>query len=693
MSLDAQALFELLPAVHRIRDAELARSLGLERGPLEELVGVLAEQIEVAGEGLEQAYDDLFIETCADWVVPYIGDLIGYRSLHGEVPEIASPRAEVAHTIALRRRKGTALVLEQLARDVTGWDARVVEYFQRLVVTQYMNHPRQHCRQSPDLRDAAALEWIGTPFERAARNVDVRRIESGRGLHNIPNIGLHLWRIQAYQRRETPCPRVAERCYRASPLNHDLPLYNCPLPETDITHIAEPDNVPLPLSRRRLAEHIDRHYDTRPSATEEVDNPLPALILQVNGSRIERRQIIICDLSGDDPDWAHTPPPDDHYAIDPLLGRIALPTDAPDPTELRLTWHEGFSADLGGGEYARAISLPEPHADRTSVRVPDDQPTLDAALSQIGGDGIIEITDSNRYAEAIDIQVATDGTVEIHAADGRRPHLDLASLTVSGGDNATCIFNGLLISGAALQVPDPDSGLTQLLLRHCTLVPGRRLTPKGVAESPGTASLILAPAGLTTTIERCILGPIRSHEHAQVAAQDSIIDANASDAIAYAAIADDAAPGAALTLSACTVFGRLHMAAAEISNSILLAALPEVADPAWPAAVRTAQRQRGCIRFSWLPLASSVPRRYRCQPATAEDAARIAPRFGSSDYGTPAYGQLSASTPVEIRQGAEDDSEMGALHHLYAAQREANLRIRVAEYLRVGLSAGIFYAS
>jgi hypothetical protein len=32
-------------------------------------------------------------------------------------------------------------------------------------------------------------------------------------------------------------------------------------------------------------------------------------------------------------------------------------------------------------------------------------------------------------------------------------------------------------------------------------------------------------------------------------------------------------------------------------------------------------------------------------------------------------------------------------HHLYGAQRESNLRIRLGEYLRVGLRAGIFYAS
>jgi hypothetical protein len=77
---------------------------------------------------------------------------------------VASPRAEVAHTIALRRRKGTALVLEQLARDVTAWDARVVEYFQRINTTQYMNHLRPHNLQSPDLRKSEALEWIRTAF-------------------------------------------------------------------------------------------------------------------------------------------------------------------------------------------------------------------------------------------------------------------------------------------------------------------------------------------------------------------------------------------------------------------------------------------------------------------------------------------------------------------------------------------------
>ena len=42
---------------------------------------------------------------------------------------------------------------------------------------------------------------------------------------------------------------------------------------------------------------------------------------------------------------------------------------------------------------------------------------------------------------------------------------------------------------------------------------------------------------------------------------------------------------------------------------------------------------------------------------------------------------------------AHDESEMGVMHDLYQPQRETNVRIRLDEYLRFGLKAGIFYAS
>jgi hypothetical protein len=97
------------------------------------------------------------------------------------------------------------------------------------------------------------------------------------------------------------------------------------------------------------------------------------------------------------------------------------------------------------------------------------------------------------------------------------------------------------------------------------------------------------------------------------------------------------------------------------------------------------------VRFTYLPFDALTPRRYRCQPDAAGSAAH--PRFTSLRYGVGAYCQLGRTTPDAVRRGAEDESERGAFHPLFAPQRETNLQIRLGEYLRVGLSAGIFYAS
>jgi hypothetical protein len=88
-----------------------------------------------------------------------------------------------------------------------------------------------------------------------------------------------------------------------------------------------------------------------------------------------------------------------------------------------------------------------------------------------------------------------------------------------------------------------------------------------------------------------------------------------------------------------------------------------------------------------------VPRRYRCQPASDADALLAIPVFTSTRYGDPGYCQLSERSGPEITQGADDQAEMGAFHDLLQAQRETNLRVRLNEYLRFGLDAGIVYAS
>jgi len=145
-------LIKLLPLVHRQRDADASRA-----GVLAALIEVLGEQGDVVAADLGQLYDDWFIETCADWVVPYIGDLLGVRLLHPVGPGAGRARALVANTLDYRRRKGTVAGLEQLAYDVTGWPVAAEEYFTRLGATQYLAHPRPAHVQAPDLRRAADL--------------------------------------------------------------------------------------------------------------------------------------------------------------------------------------------------------------------------------------------------------------------------------------------------------------------------------------------------------------------------------------------------------------------------------------------------------------------------------------------------------------------------------------------------------
>ena len=111
-------LFDRLPEIYRVRDAE--------QSPPDQLRAYLAA-IETAfgavHANVEQLYHDLFIDTCEDWVVPYIGDLLGTTHLKGEPRTL---RADVADTIALRRRKGTLGAIERLAVNLTAWACRGV---------------------------------------------------------------------------------------------------------------------------------------------------------------------------------------------------------------------------------------------------------------------------------------------------------------------------------------------------------------------------------------------------------------------------------------------------------------------------------------------------------------------------------------------------------------------------------------
>lgn len=697
MNPEAERLYHLLPALYRIRDAE-------QGYPLQALCGVLAEEIALLRENLDQLYDDQFIETCADWVAPYIGDLIGYRPLHGVTARTVSARAEVANTIAYRRRKGTATVLEQLARDVTGWNARVVEFFQQLQTSQYMKHLRPGNRTTVDLRDWEALERRATAFNTLAHSVDTRRIESQKGRYNIPNIGLFLWRLEAFSLTDSPAARVDEldnQRYRFSPLGNDLQLFSRPESESDISHLAERTNVPEPISRRVMDAYLDDYYGAQKSLSIATDS-----------GAIDSSAVHICNLADDGASWAHLPQNGDKIAIDPVLGRIAFPPDQL-PANPRVSFHCGFSLAMGGGEYERRKTF----ALSGSATAVNQGGSLQSALAGASGGGIVELVDSGRYQEALSIALDADAKLELRGANGRRPALILnTDCTIELKPGAELTLNGLLIAGGRLRVTTTAGAQEKppvLRLRHCTLVPGLSLMPGGAAATPGAPSLGI-DANATVVIEQCILGGLRCERSVTVKISNSIVDATAPDQVAFSAAGGSAA-GGVLTVINSTMIGCVHSERIELASNSIFFARPGTG---WLHPVISEQNQQGCVRFSFLPLSSVVPRRYRCQPDLAVTAAltaadvpkgslsdaqrkkitlatqaRVRPAFTTLRYGAPAYCQLGGFAPKEIRSGAEDEAEMGAFHDVFAPQRESNLRIRLQEYLRFGLEAGVFYAT
>ena len=680
MSFDLRTLYSLLPSIYRIRDASWDNGLSRNK-PLEDLLEVIADQVAVLEESIAQLYDDHFIETCAPDLVPYVGDLVGARGLHPLTGTTFSQRAQVANTLAYRRRKGTAAVLEQLARDVTDWDARVVEFFELLATTQYMNHLRPHNQYAPDLRRWLLLENLNTPFDSIAHTVDVRRIGPGRGKYNIPNVGIFVWRLNSYPLSESPAFKIDKRRYMFGPLGNNTQLYNLAETEDTITHLAERANVPMPLSRKAL--HADFISGVNPSAYYGKHK---SFFIQVNGNDVEKDEIVISDLSDvTGGKWANMPK--DKYAVDPVLGRIVLPESAAPNSRVIVSFHYGFSAEMGGGEYSRAATFGE---DPPAVEhVPAPNAKVQEALTKVEDGGIVKIDDSGCYKEPLKVDIAAGKHVELRTADLHRTTLVVdGDFEIKGGRNSRITLNGLLICNGGLRV---TGGVKNLTIRHCTLVPGRMLARDGTAVHDDKPSLVVESAGTEVVIEKSIVGALRVSDDCTVKITDSIVDGTSATAPAYSGL-DGASAGGNLHVERTTIIGKVATLVVELaSNTIFLVDLE--AGDSWTVPVRATRRQEGCVRFSYLPLDSEVPRRYRCQPVDQADANRVRPQFSSRRYGDEGYCQLADHCAIEIRGGACDDAEMGAFHDLFQLKRETNLRVRLDEYLRLSLEAGIFYSS
>lgn len=277
-------LFDRLPEIYRTRDAE--------QSPPDQLRAYLAAVEYVFGavlDNIAQLYEDLFIDTCDDWAIHYLADLLGTSHLKGDPRTL---RADVADTIALRRRKGTLGAIERLAVNLTGWACRAVELRENLGWSQHLNHQRPDMGGVPPygsanltrfsvprggtapLRDPAALALLGTPFDPFAYTADSKPALNDARHINLPNLAVFLWRLAAYRLQPglplakgvtdlgpqpTGLARFALR-FDLHPLDLPVRVFNTSRPgfrraETSggiVSPLTEPDAVSGPMLDARL---------------------------------------------------------------------------------------------------------------------------------------------------------------------------------------------------------------------------------------------------------------------------------------------------------------------------------------------------------------------------------------------------------------------------------------------------------
>ncbi len=573
-------LYELLPALYRLED--------IERGyPLRGLLDIITEQVDITKQNIDGLWDDYFVETCADWVIPYIGDLVGNNPLH----EVAQRRrVDVAKTIYYRRRKGTLAMLEELARDVTGWGAHAVAFFELLGWTQNLNHLRSQLAPNPWNRDPSAVDRVGTvylrnldgldrlggPFDVITHSVDVRPLCHLKGWYNIRNIGFFLWRLRSYPLAEIEARR--SRCvsceygYHFSTLGNPAPLFNSDRRETDDTGLATEIHVPGPIRPLAFAADVER-YRLAQVANTAAEPPSQyygtwegvgteerlSLSIRKDGVDIPPQSVVCMDLGT----WQR-PPEEITYkdkdgadrdvaieaGVDVRRGRVSFASGKEPAEKVEVSYHYGFGADMGAGPYDRRATLSTPEEATWYLVVAKERPdleelpasvvwreTLQAALSEWHNDkpgrAIIEIWDNGVYSGVTAVNLSPQQHLVIQARNRTRPTLrfedgtgDLAELEVGGGTGrvAALRLNGLLMEGG---IRVRAESVEELEIVHCTLVPGWELNEAGKPMWPERASIVIEDDNdsLEVTMDHSIVGALWLPDGMQhLTVTDSIID-------------------------------------------------------------------------------------------------------------------------------------------------------------------------
>ena len=468
-------LYDRLPEIYRIKDEE--------QNPPYQLKNYLALVEEVFGaihENIESLYHDLFIETCDDWVIPYIGDLLGTTHLSGDPWTL---RADVVDTIALRRRKGTLGAIELLTYNLTQWGVHCVELRENLIWNQHLNHQRPDRGGDPPyglpsvtrhtvirggtatLRDPAMISLLNTAFDPFAHVSDLKSPAFGNIRYNLPNLAIFLWRLEAYQISVSePLSRgVHENTtavddqanfiarFDVHPLGEPVRLFNTHRfdPDRRPPVITQIDETPGLIPTARLTDDSEAGAPGEYVAVETYDDTDESLDVSDVGIQLHLPESVFSEevwsfRGANLCAWENGVQPaieNREVVIDPIIGRIAIGVDTEDEgnalvDHLLLTYTYGAVGPVGAHPTSRSSLQVEWKGEPTIVRAinyHEDPSGLQNALDDIQDSEspiVIEIHDSMTH----ELDLTDDGEANlrlnrsliIRSADDQRPIIKLA---------------------------------------------------------------------------------------------------------------------------------------------------------------------------------------------------------------------------------------------------------------------------
>jgi len=532
-------LWGLLPAIYRDLDTDSLSGAG----PLRELVNRIGAQAAVLRRSMDRLWEDQAIETCDDWVVAYIADLLATNLVPSLDPR--GQRLDVAKTIYYRRRKGTVAILEEIAADITGWDAKVVEFFRCMGRTRHNFDPpigwpadssdpagtlglqleerlagfwtRTNVGGWADLRNRYGATKSQTAFDEFFHTADFRRGADMTGWHNIPRLGVFLWRLHSFAvDQSTPvamtgCPGQ----YSFDPTGRQIPLFAA-ASRSEATSYGDnwispqewqlPGAIAMPLLEAALT-----NPNTIPLYAQ-VDSDGATII--PNSLGIFQKPDLVYVLL----DIGQFLDANGRATIYPELGRFKV-LNPPSGQQLYATYHYGFSSTIGAGPYDRRVPGTK------SAALPQPQKSIQNGATAVVKTpvGTTTIADSLTYSTIHDVNNIDN--VVVQAGAKKRPVLrlpapapDVAVWTLTGNDGSSLTLDGLLISGGDVVLKGNFASVT---LSCCTLDPGNAGDTTLFAQSVDGRDL--RPCRLwiegevrQLTVDRCITGPVRTRNGGSV---------------------------------------------------------------------------------------------------------------------------------------------------------------------------------